>query len=105
MPTTFISTKKLCALAFVAAFIALLSGATPAEKRKAQPPANASHNPAEIHFADITQAAGIRFVHNNGAFGKKYLATMIMTVMTTSLLPLSDRAISFTTTAMARSPM
>jgi enediyne biosynthesis protein E4 len=26
-----------------------------------------------IHFTDITQAAGIRFVHNNGAFGKKYL--------------------------------
>ncbi len=26
-----------------------------------------------IHFADITRAAGIHFVHNNGAFGKKYL--------------------------------
>jgi hypothetical protein len=26
-----------------------------------------------IHFEDITRAAGIRFVHNNGAFGKKYL--------------------------------
>ncbi len=26
-----------------------------------------------IHFADITAAAGIRFTHNNGAFGKKYL--------------------------------
>jgi hypothetical protein len=26
-----------------------------------------------IHFADITQSAGLRFVHNNGAFGKKYL--------------------------------
>jgi enediyne biosynthesis protein E4 len=32
--------------------------------------------PAEarkIQFADITRAAGIHFVHNNGAFGKKYL--------------------------------
>lgn len=29
--------------------------------------------PAHIQFRDITQAAGIRFVHNNGAFGKKYL--------------------------------
>jgi len=30
--------------------------------------------PAEhIGFADITRAAGIRFVHNNGAFGKKFL--------------------------------
>ena len=26
-----------------------------------------------IHFTDITQKAGIRFTHNNGAFGKKYL--------------------------------
>jgi hypothetical protein len=26
-----------------------------------------------IHFTDITQAAGIRFIHNNGAFGAKYL--------------------------------
>lgn len=26
-----------------------------------------------VHFRDITQRAGIRFVHNNGAFGKKYL--------------------------------
>lgn len=27
----------------------------------------------KILFTDITQAAGISFVHNNGAFGKKYL--------------------------------
>lgn len=26
-----------------------------------------------IEFRDVTQASGIRFVHNNGAFGKKYL--------------------------------
>ncbi len=26
-----------------------------------------------ITFRDVTRAAGIRFVHNNGAFGKKYL--------------------------------
>lgn len=29
--------------------------------------------PEHIRFADITRSAGIRFVHNNGAFGKKYL--------------------------------
>jgi enediyne biosynthesis protein E4 len=29
--------------------------------------------PPAIQFRDITQQAGIRFVHNNGAFGKKYL--------------------------------
>src|SRR5207237_2012747 len=27
----------------------------------------------QIHFRDITEQAGIHFVHNNGAFGKKYL--------------------------------
>src|SRR5205807_8082668 len=32
----------------------------------------ASAAPAVI-FTDVTQQAGIRFVHNNGAFGKKYL--------------------------------
>lgn len=28
---------------------------------------------AEIRFQDVTQAAGVRFVHNTGAFGKRYL--------------------------------
>jgi hypothetical protein len=28
---------------------------------------------AEIRFVDVTESAGIRFQHNNGAFGKKYL--------------------------------
>ncbi len=28
---------------------------------------------AQVQFRDITQAAGIHFTHNNGAFGKKYL--------------------------------
>jgi enediyne biosynthesis protein E4 len=28
---------------------------------------------APVEFTDVTQAAGIRFRHNNGAFGKKYL--------------------------------
>jgi len=38
--------------------------------------AQAPKNPAggsSITFRDITQQAGIHFVHNNGAFGKKYL--------------------------------
>jgi enediyne biosynthesis protein E4 len=29
--------------------------------------------PQRIQFADITQKAGIHFIHNNGAFGKKFL--------------------------------
>ena len=37
-------------------------------------PGNAPSDSGEhIRFEDITRAAGIRFVHNNGAFGKKYL--------------------------------
>lgn len=32
-----------------------------------------AQNRAGIQFADIAQAAGIRFTHNNGAFGKRYL--------------------------------
>ena len=33
----------------------------------------ASATAQQIQFRDITSQAGIRFVHNNGAFGKKYL--------------------------------
>ena len=46
----------------------LLSCATGAS---AQTPQNSSAN--TITFRDITQKAGIHFVHNNAAFGKKYL--------------------------------
>jgi hypothetical protein len=35
--------------------------------------ATAARAQDRIQFRDVTQAAGIRFVHNNGAFGKKYL--------------------------------
>jgi enediyne biosynthesis protein E4 len=35
---------------------------------------NSSHASAGgVHFEDVTRSAGIRFVHNNGAFGKKWL--------------------------------
>ena len=30
-------------------------------------------NPPSVAFTDVTVAAGLRFVHNNGAFGSKYL--------------------------------
>ena len=36
------------------------------------PPARVSDRQA-LQFADITRSAGLRFVHNNGSFGKKYL--------------------------------
>src|SRR5437016_2339878 len=53
----------------------ILAGGTPPAKPPAKP---GSSNPSGVtlspfHFADITQSAGIRFVHTNGAFGKKYL--------------------------------
>src|SRR5271169_3764771 len=41
-----------------------------------QAPKNPSAAPS-ITFRDITQQAGIRFAHNNGAFGKKYLPETI----------------------------
>jgi hypothetical protein len=38
---------------------------------KAASPATPDSN--DIHFIDVTRQAGINFVHNTGAFGKKYL--------------------------------
>ena len=53
----------------------LLAGGASTKKEPAKP-ASSNAPPATLsplHFADITQSAGIRFVHTNGAFGKKYL--------------------------------
>ena len=49
---------------------ALLAAAVPFAVTAA--PANSPAS-GPIHFADITQKAGIHFTHNNGAFGKKFL--------------------------------
>jgi hypothetical protein len=38
-----------------------------------RPPFRAGATPSAVHFEDVTRAAGIHFVHNNGAFGKKWL--------------------------------
>jgi enediyne biosynthesis protein E4 len=50
-------------LRFAAAlfFVLLAGGFAPAQTQRG------------IHFTDITATAGLRFTHNNGAFGKKYL--------------------------------
>src|SRR5579864_1073047 len=72
MPVLFISKKRVSAVLFFAALIALL-GAAPTGRRTGSPSAGVPRVPAGIHFADVTQAAGIHFTHNNGAFGKKYL--------------------------------
>ena len=52
--------------------IALLALALSAAGCFAQAP-KGSDRAAGITFRDITQRAGIHFLHNNGAFGKKYL--------------------------------
>ena len=51
----------ILAAAFAAGPLVLLAGGS------------AGSPASRIHFTDITRAAGIHFVHNNGAFGKKYL--------------------------------
>jgi enediyne biosynthesis protein E4 len=49
--------------------VGIASGPAP---QKASP-TSASAARSSIHFEDITRAAGIHFVHNNGAFGSKWL--------------------------------
>lgn len=48
--------------------------ATPAIARAGEHPASDTAAPAiPVTFTDVTAAAGVRFRHTNGAFGKKYL--------------------------------
>ena len=54
--------KVCCAVAWLA-MASVLSGQAPTSPPESSP----------ITFRDITQKAGIHFVHNNAAFGKKYL--------------------------------
>ena len=62
---------SLRALALAALLAASVPFAVTAAPNSGNPgPASA---PGQIHFADITQKAGIHFTHNNGAFGKKFL--------------------------------
>ncbi|HYU42254.1 MAG TPA: VCBS repeat-containing protein, partial [Vicinamibacteria bacterium] len=61
---------RLSALALFAVGALALPGAFEAPVRSASPsPASASG----VSLSDATAAAGIRFKHNSGAFGKKYL--------------------------------
>jgi enediyne biosynthesis protein E4 len=52
---------------FCAVWLGLLLGASLVAKEPGVTPSPA------IHFDDITRAAGIHFLHNNGAFGQKWL--------------------------------
>jgi len=61
--------------ACVAGVLAIFSTATliTAKVGTLQKSATPSGNDSPTHFDDVTRAAGIHFVHNNGAFGKKWL--------------------------------
>jgi enediyne biosynthesis protein E4 len=50
-----------------------VQGQTPANPGKAGDTAKAASTDPGFRFTDVTAAAGIRFRHNSGAFGKKYL--------------------------------
>ncbi len=63
---------KFSLLAPAVVFAALLATATPSILT-AVPGSDSPPPPQRIHFTDITEAAGIHFIHNNGAFGKKFL--------------------------------
>ena len=55
----------------LAASIGLIQSAMPASP--AITTTSTARADSGIHYLDITRQAGIHFVHNNGAFGKKYL--------------------------------
>jgi len=64
--------RRLLSVLVVLAIVCFAVAATPPKSASKADP----HSPALPHrpqFADITQSAGIRFVHNNGSFGQKYL--------------------------------
>ncbi len=58
-----------CALLPLVLFPALWAEAQKAPAPKSSP----ANQPSGIHFTDITRSSGVRFTHNNGAFGKRYL--------------------------------
>ena len=60
-------TATITAAAFSLLFVGILSA------NHATGPSAGSADSASVQFREVTQQAGIRFVHNNGAFGKKYL--------------------------------
>ena len=69
-------TSRFLSAALVVLFVACVAvAATPPKKPagKTEPAGTSTTSSHGLKFADITQASGIRFVHENGSFGKKYL--------------------------------
>ncbi len=56
----------------IAALVCVAGALHPAAARRQAPPATTAASTLP-QFSDVTAAAGIRFRHNNGAFGRKYL--------------------------------
>ena len=76
MTPSSLTSHRLVLVAIVLASVALLTSAGSDPKKpanKADIPRARVTDPHGLQFTDVTQSAGIRFVHNNGAFGKKYL--------------------------------
>ncbi len=61
------NTRSVSLLGVCSIAVAVILGTALAAKMPNSPP------PSPIRFEDITHAAGIHFVHNNGAFGSKWL--------------------------------
>jgi hypothetical protein len=61
----------VCAGALI--FVAALGNLSSAAREKLPSTSSSEAAASGVHFEDITRAAGIHFVHNNGAFGKKWL--------------------------------
>jgi hypothetical protein len=69
-------TSRFLSAVLVVLFVACVAvAATPPKKPagKTEPAGTSTASSHGLKFADITQASGIRFVHENGSFGKKYL--------------------------------
>jgi hypothetical protein len=58
-------------------FALVVAGACSSHERPAEPEkagtASSPDKPVAVTFTDVTERAGLRFKHTNGAFGKKYL--------------------------------
>ena len=65
--------RLLVAVLSAGVSFACIAPAIAAKRSARSAPPGLTSGEAGIHFEDITRAAGIHFVHNNGAFGRKWL--------------------------------
>lgn len=74
-----VALKQIAAAAcsLLLSFSFLVPNIADAQGAKPQSSARSSSAQAGVQFVDVTAKAGIRFTHNNGAFGKKFLPETI----------------------------